>query len=152
MPHNLYLAHINVEVCSSVSAVKYLYKYVYKGHDKITFGFSKNSSDEPVDEIQNYIDARFVTASEAAWRILGLSMSCQFPKTTRLTIHLANKQSFILKESEKLSIEDLEKRNKSQLTEYFDFNQKNPNEHILYSEMPNHFVWHADKKVWTKRK
>ena len=36
VPYNPYLtakfnAHINVEVCSSVSAVKYLYKYVYKG-------------------------------------------------------------------------------------------------------------------------
>jgi hypothetical protein len=29
-----YNCHINVEVCSSVAAVKYLYKYVYKGHDR----------------------------------------------------------------------------------------------------------------------
>jgi hypothetical protein len=29
-------AHINVEICSSVRAVKYLYKYVYKGHDRAT--------------------------------------------------------------------------------------------------------------------
>ena len=41
VPHNLYLAtkynaHINVEICSSVLAVKYLYKYVYKGHDRAT--------------------------------------------------------------------------------------------------------------------
>ena len=26
--------HINVEVCSTVHAVKYLYKYVYKGNDR----------------------------------------------------------------------------------------------------------------------
>ncbi len=36
VPNNHYLttkynAHINVEVCSSVQAVKYIYKYVYKG-------------------------------------------------------------------------------------------------------------------------
>ena len=36
VPNNHYLttkynAHINVEVCSSVQAVKYLYKYVYEG-------------------------------------------------------------------------------------------------------------------------
>ncbi|XP_078431140.1 uncharacterized protein LOC144702973 [Wolffia australiana] len=27
--------HINVEICSSIQSVKYLYKYVYKGHDRI---------------------------------------------------------------------------------------------------------------------
>ena len=39
VPYNPFLllkynAHINVEICTTVSAVKYLYKYVYKGHDK----------------------------------------------------------------------------------------------------------------------
>jgi hypothetical protein len=29
-----YQCHINVEVYSSITAVKYLYKYVYKGHDR----------------------------------------------------------------------------------------------------------------------
>jgi hypothetical protein len=38
VPYNPYLSllfncHINVEVCTSVAAVKYLYKYAYKGHD-----------------------------------------------------------------------------------------------------------------------
>jgi len=41
VPHNPYLlakydAHINVEVCSSIKSVMYLYKYVYKGHDAAT--------------------------------------------------------------------------------------------------------------------
>jgi ATP-dependent DNA helicase PIF1 len=40
VPYNKYLlktfnCHINVEICSSVHSVKYLYKYVYKGHDRI---------------------------------------------------------------------------------------------------------------------
>jgi hypothetical protein len=39
VPYNLHLAtkyhaHINVEICLSISAVKYLYKYVYKGLDR----------------------------------------------------------------------------------------------------------------------
>ena len=35
-PHLLraFDCHINVEACSSIKSVKYLFKYVYKGHDR----------------------------------------------------------------------------------------------------------------------
>ena len=42
-----YNAHINVEICSTVSAVKYLYKYVYKGHDRAIIGPKQVSIVEP---------------------------------------------------------------------------------------------------------
>ena len=40
VPYNPYLCqkydcHINVEICSSICSVKYLYKYVYKGPDRV---------------------------------------------------------------------------------------------------------------------
>lgn len=40
VPYNPWLllkygSHLNVEICSTVSSVKYLYKYVYKGHDRV---------------------------------------------------------------------------------------------------------------------
>lgn len=39
VPYNPYLCqkydcHINVEVCATVKAVKYIYKYILKGHDR----------------------------------------------------------------------------------------------------------------------
>ena len=42
VPYNPYLllkynSHVNVEICSTISAIKYLYKYVYKGHTRIIF-------------------------------------------------------------------------------------------------------------------
>ena len=48
VPYNPYLstkynAHINVEICSTIKAVKYLYKYIYKGHDKIVHAISDNN-------------------------------------------------------------------------------------------------------------
>ena len=38
VPYNPYLcqkynAHINVEICVTIKSVKYIYKYVFKGHD-----------------------------------------------------------------------------------------------------------------------
>jgi hypothetical protein len=45
VPHNVYLltkydAHINVEVSNNIHVVKYLFKYVYKGHDRATVEIS----------------------------------------------------------------------------------------------------------------
>ena len=41
VPYNLYLtwkywAHINMEVCSTIHAIKYIHKYIYKGLDHAT--------------------------------------------------------------------------------------------------------------------
>jgi len=38
IPYNPYLlrlfnCHINIDACSSIKVVKYLFKYIYKGHD-----------------------------------------------------------------------------------------------------------------------
>ncbi|XP_027173989.1 uncharacterized protein LOC113773551 [Coffea eugenioides] len=56
VPYNPYLlakydCHINVEVCSTIEAVKYIYKYIYKGHSKILYQLNAAESDGAVDEI-----------------------------------------------------------------------------------------------------
>jgi hypothetical protein len=52
-----YNCHINVEVCSSIRSVKYLYKYVYKGHDRANVCIQ--------DEIKSFIKCRYLCAQEA---------------------------------------------------------------------------------------
>jgi hypothetical protein len=74
VPYNPYLCrlfncHMNVEICSTISAVKYLYKYVYKGHDRIQGEFVARGERSNDDEPQRFLDARYVSASEATWRI-----------------------------------------------------------------------------------
>ena len=66
VPYNPYLSakyrcHINVEICASVEAIKYIHKYIYKGHNRTTLEISRDQR----DEIKDYLDARYVSAPEA---------------------------------------------------------------------------------------
>jgi hypothetical protein len=101
--HNVYLstkynAHINVEVCNNIHAVKYLFKYVYKGHDRATIEISRQNDNATkgnvveVDEIEKYLDYRYVSRSEAAWRIFKFDMHERFPIVERLQYHLPNQK------------------------------------------------------------
>ena len=40
------------------------------------------------DEIKAYVDARYISASEACWRILRFSMHDRTPAVLRLAVHL----------------------------------------------------------------
>jgi hypothetical protein len=64
----LYNCHINVEICSSIKEVKYLYKYIYKGTDGPSYSVDKSDNGDKVviDEIEQFRNARCVTPSEAA--------------------------------------------------------------------------------------
>ncbi|XP_021728384.1 uncharacterized protein LOC110695463 [Chenopodium quinoa] len=62
IPYNPYLSslfdcHLNVEVCSTIKAVKYLYKYVYKGHDRVSFNVVPGENNS-VDEINQFQSGR----------------------------------------------------------------------------------------------
>jgi hypothetical protein len=40
--------HINVEACSSIKSVKYLFKYIYKGHDRTSVAVRENGKKMPM--------------------------------------------------------------------------------------------------------
>ncbi|GBM36920.1 hypothetical protein AVEN_14901-1 [Araneus ventricosus] len=74
VPYNPWLlqkfnAHINVEVCASVKSVKYLYKYVYKGHDVASKKIQKEGALDH-DEILSFVEGRWPLNQEwdfGAW-------------------------------------------------------------------------------------
>jgi hypothetical protein len=101
--HNVYLltkydVHINVEVCNNIYVVKYLFKYVYKGHDRATIKISRQSNNATegnvvkTDEIKKYLDCCYVSTSEAMWHIFKFDMHERFPTVERLQYHLPNQQ------------------------------------------------------------
>ncbi|CAF0947889.1 unnamed protein product [Brachionus calyciflorus] len=135
IPYNPFLSnkfncHINVEICNFVTAVKYLFKYVYKGHDKslITINsdeqnqqFNKNDEIKENDEIQRFRDMRYLSAPECIWRLFHFNLNDQFPKTKRLPVHLPNKQTCFFKAGDdKEKINSIS--NETELTAFFKLN------------------------------
>ncbi|XP_074314232.1 uncharacterized protein LOC141649440 [Silene latifolia] len=98
VPYNPYLlamfdCHLNVEVCSTINAVKYLYKYVYKGHDRILFNVTNSNASMLVDEIEKYQSGRWVSPPEAAWRIFGFKLFDTYSPVQPLPVHIPNGQT-----------------------------------------------------------
>ncbi|KAK7244370.1 hypothetical protein RIF29_39191 [Crotalaria pallida] len=68
-------SHINTEWCNQGRSIKYLFKYINKGTDRVTAALyqeSDGSNAQPVDEIKVYYDCRYISACEAAWRIFAI--------------------------------------------------------------------------------
>jgi hypothetical protein len=90
--------HINIEVCNNIHAIKYLFKYVYKGHDHPTVEISCQSDNATegnvvkADEIKKYPKCRYVSASEVVWCIFKFNMHEWFPAIERLQYRLPNQQ------------------------------------------------------------
>jgi len=69
-----YDTHINVERVAVCSMVKYLYKYVHKGHNRATIIFESGTrhddseqphSDRQRNENHEYLDCRYISAVES---------------------------------------------------------------------------------------
>lgn len=127
IPYNPYLAqkyncHINVEICCTVKSVKYIYKYIFKGNDAAMFDLESPIN---VDEIKNYQDSRYVSAHEAAWRLIGLKMSKMSHSVQTLNIHLEN-QHYVVFDADMDPMEVDNLQDKSQLIQFFKFCARNP--------------------------
>ena len=90
---------MNVEICiSKVGSIKYFFKHVCKGHDRITvevvgrdtdYTGGKTTEGVPtIDEIRHYQDARHISASEAARILLSFRIEEHEPTVERLEFHL----------------------------------------------------------------
>ena len=82
VPYNRYLllkyqCHINVECCISIKSVKYIHKYIHKGHDHTTMQLAREG--QPINEVEMYLDARYVSAMEAFMRLSRCSMHEESP-------------------------------------------------------------------------
>ncbi|XP_020985850.2 uncharacterized protein LOC110274852 [Arachis duranensis] len=163
VPHNRFLllrygAHINVEWCNQSRSIKYLFKYVNKGNDRVTTAFYKSvgedvESDE-IDEISMYYDCRYISPCEAVWRIFGYSIHYRDPSVVRLGFHLPDEQNVIFKDHDNLDEVAREASVKeSMFLGWFEANKEYREARSLtFAELPTKFVWKAQERIWVPRK
>lgn len=81
-------AHINIELCSSVVAVKFILKYIHKGSDQAMFSIENKNN----NEIEEYQSGRYINSNEAIWRIFGFKIHDRYPNVQLLHVRLENGQ------------------------------------------------------------
>ena len=146
--------HINVEICTSPKASKYLYKYVTKGSDRAMV--ATVVAGQCRDEISDYEDLRSVGSSEATWHLMSFPITERFPPVMALRVHTEDQQQVVFDEGSEE--EALERQRETELTAFFQLNQKLLEEDSsdievmpLYVELPKKFRYDKSKKKWIPR-
>ncbi|KAM0041949.1 putative DNA helicase Pif1, helitron helicase-like domain-containing protein [Helianthus debilis subsp. tardiflorus] len=157
-----YMAHINVEYCGWSMLIKYLFKYISKGADRIRYTIKKSPSltedthtaDSPhVDEIRNFLDARFICPHEASWRILNFLIHDRNPPVQILVVHLENMQHITFKDNDQLdNIATKTFYRRTTLTEWLRNNEKDSSgRHLRYIDYLMEYRWDPSGKCWMRR-
>src|SRR5436305_7471295 len=133
-----YNCHINVEIVTFIIAVKYLFKYVYKGHDRASISIVNYEESNSVDEISEYLDSRYISAAESSWRIFDFQMHQHSSSVTRLQLHLPQMQSIRFDPETKTAQEIIgrEDIHKTTLNAFFETCKSQPEltQGLLYSD------------------
>ncbi|XP_053566967.1 uncharacterized protein LOC128656828 [Bombina bombina] len=146
-----YNCHINVESCVSVKSVKYLFKYVYKVYDCANISIKEHTTLQH-DEIQKFLDSRYVSAPEAVWRLYGFLMHHQTHTIIRLQVHLPGEQDvYFHNDNIQLAAEKAQDRDTT-LTAYFKLNDDtHAAREFYYSDIPQHYVFDVKTRKWNPR-
>ncbi|XP_057418929.1 uncharacterized protein LOC130713151 [Lotus japonicus] len=150
-----YHGHINVEYCNKSNAIKYLFKYINKGSDRVNVQISNAGNGESnQDEIKQYYDCRYLTPCEAAWRTFKFDIHERWPPVKRLSFHLPGQQCVTFNDDEDLEgvVEKCSTKD-TQFLAWMNANKLYPEGRSLtYAEYPSMFVYKKDKQVWEPRK
>ena len=143
----IFNCHMNVDVVSTIRAVKYLYKYIYKGHDAAMVAIGESNDERIInhDEIHDFIETRYVGPVEACYRILSKTLQDKSHTIIRLPVHLPNQQSVIISNNAIDNTENLN-QSSSMLIDYFTLNLNNEDaKQYFYKDIPCHYVYKKEK-------
>ncbi|KAI5406569.1 uncharacterized protein LOC127079922 [Lathyrus oleraceus] len=141
---------VSLEIYSSIKSIKYLYKYVYNGPDRVAMEIHKGSY---MDEVQQYVDARWICAPEALWKIFRFTLYRLYPSVERLQIHLPNRHQVRFYDHQQIAdVLNNERNSKTMLTQFFALNLRDPQARkYMYREIPEHYCWNKPDMEWHHR-
>ncbi|XP_058776622.1 uncharacterized protein LOC131650944 [Vicia villosa] len=142
-----------MEWCSQSTSIKYLFKYINKGSDRISAiiqGHDRNN----IDEIKQYLDCRYISPSEACWRIFSYSIHGRKPAVERLYFHMEGENSVYYKDYEQVGDVLLKPSvTESMFTAWFEANKTYEEARLLtYGDFVSKFVYHKRSRSWKPRK
>ncbi|GBP60481.1 hypothetical protein EVAR_37517_1 [Eumeta japonica] len=95
---------------------------------------------EDLDEVTKYQAGRYISSSEAVWRILRFPIHDRFPSVMHLAVHLENGQRVYF--TEKDVIDKVLNPPKTTLMAFFELCQVDDfAKSLLYVEVPTYYVW-----------
>lgn len=152
-----YRCHINVEYCASIQSVKYIFDYLHKGGDRAFCKLKKvngknnenNNKSEVYDEITQYIDGRYISPMEAAWRLQKFPICGRSHGVINLAVHTENQQKIVFEEKQESKALN---KWKTTLTAWLDLNNVDEfAKSIKYVNIPKYYSFNYQTKTWNRR-
>ncbi|KAH1203302.1 ATP-dependent DNA helicase PIF4 [Glycine max] len=155
-----YQAHINVEWCNQNTSIKYLFKYINKGYDRVTAvvihdanGTLENAISQN-DEIKEYVDCRYISPCEATYRIFGFPIHARKPVVERLHFHLPGQHSVFYEDDD--DIDDILSKPSISDSKFLAWMNSNKcfseGRNLTYSQFVSKFVYNQKARSWNLRK
>ena len=107
------------------------------------------------NEVQEYLDARYVGPPEGAWRLFDVPMHEKSHNVERLAVHLKGGETIVFAEGQER--EAISSETVTTLTAWFALNREAPDgqdppaRSLSYAEVPEHFRWNNKDRRWCRR-
>ena len=123
-----------------------MYKYISKGPDRILVKITEENKEIKKDEVTRFLNCRYLSASESAWKLLGHAIHGRSHAVMKLTCHLPHEQSVLFGEGDALNAL-LAGEPDTHLTAWFKRNEVDDDARlILYPDFPKKIHLGLSKK------
>ncbi|KAH1232889.1 hypothetical protein GmHk_09G025454 [Glycine max] len=151
-----YQTHINIEWCNQNTSIKYLFKYINKGYDRVTavVVYDANGAlENPItqnDEIKKYVDCGYISPCEATWRIFGFPIHARKLAVERLHFHLPGQHNVLYEEGD--DIDDILSKPSISDSKFLAWMNSNKcfseDRNLTYSQFVSKFVYNQKARSW----